>query len=250
MPQPRQGQAGSKSPGGGQGHRRLMQVLVVEDDAKTAEFIRKALREQGMVVHWVRDGHEALGAVFEGAFDAVVLDIMLPGRDGLSVVRQLRARNNHTPVLFLSARGDVGERVEGLEAGGDDYLCKPFALAELLARVRALGRRKGEVSPTVLRLADLTLDTTAHVAQRGGRRIELTSREYRLLEYLMRSAGRVCTRMMILERVWDYHFDPASNLVDVYVRKLRQKLDADFPTKLLHSVRGEGYVLKVGEGMP
>jgi DNA-binding response OmpR family regulator len=224
-----------------------MHVLIVEDDARTADFIRQAFKEQHINADWLRDGDEALAAVLAASFEAVVLDIMLPGRDGLSVVRQLRARGNHTPVLLLSARGEVAERVEGLEAGADDYLGKPFALAELVARVRALGRRGSDLKQTVVRLADLTLDTAARIAQRGGHRIELTSREYRLLEYLMRSAGRVCTRMMIFEQVWDYQFDPGSNLVDVYVRKLRQKVDAPFAAKLLHSVRGEGYVMKALE---
>jgi DNA-binding response OmpR family regulator len=169
---------------------------------------------------------------------------MLPGRDGLSVLRQLRERKNVTPVLLLSARGEVNERVEGLNAGADDYLPKPFELVELVARVRALTRRSGETKSTGLRVADLTLDTLTRQAQRGEKKIELTAREYRLLEFLMRSAGRLCGRMMILEKVWDYDFDPGTNLVDVYVRRLREKIDADFETKLLHTVRGAGYVLK------
>ncbi len=177
-------------------------------------------------------------------FDVIVLDIMLPGRDGLSVLRQLRERKNATPVLLLSARGEVNERVEGLNAGADDYLPKPFELAELVARVRALTRRSGENKSTVLRVADLTLDTVTHRAQRGGTDIELTAREYRLLEFLMRSAGPICGRMMILEKVWDYDFDPGTNLVDVYIKRLREKIDADFEPKLLHTVRGAGYVLK------
>jgi DNA-binding response OmpR family regulator len=169
---------------------------------------------------------------------------MLPGRDGLSVLRQLRERKNVTPVLLLSARGEVNERVEGLNAGADDYLPKPFELVELVARVRALTRRGGETKSTALRVADLTLDTLTRQAQRGGTKIELTAREYRLLEFLMRSAGRLCGRMMILEKVWDYDFDPGTNLVDVYVRRLREKIDADFEPKLLQTVRGAGYVLK------
>jgi DNA-binding response OmpR family regulator len=177
-------------------------------------------------------------------FDGIVLDIMLPGRDGISVLKQLRERKNSTPVLLLSARGEVNERVEGLNAGADDYLPKPFELAELVARVRALTRRGGENKSTTLRVADLTLDTLTHKAQRGGAIIELTAREYRLLEFLMRSAGRLCARMMILEKVWDYGFDPGTNLVDVYIRRLREKIDANFQPKLLHTVRGSGYVLK------
>lgn len=221
-----------------------MHILVVEDDRKTGEFIRKALKAEGFVVDWLQDGGAALAALRTTPFDAAVLDIMLPGRDGLSIVKQLRAAGQHTPVLLLSARGEVNEKVEGLEAGADDYLAKPFALEELVARVRVLMRRGSEITPQLLRLADLTLDTLARTAQRGSRRIELTSREYHLLEYLLRSAGRICTRMMILEQVWEYHFDPGSNLVDVYVRKLRGKIDAPGEPPLLHSVRGVGYVMK------
>jgi DNA-binding response OmpR family regulator len=221
-----------------------MHILVVEDDRKTGEFIRKALKAEGFVVDWLHDGDTALAALRTTPFDAAVLDIMLPGRDGLSIVKQLRAAGQHTPVLLLSARGEVNEKVEGLEAGADDYLAKPFALEELVARVRVLLRRGSEITPQLLRLADLTLDTLARTAQRGVRRIELTSREYHLLEYLLRSAGRICTRMMILEQVWEYHFDPGSNLVDVYVRKLRGKIDAPGEPPLLHSVRGVGYVMK------
>jgi DNA-binding response OmpR family regulator len=169
---------------------------------------------------------------------------MLPGRDGLSVLRQLRQQRNQTPVLLLSARGQVDERVEGLNAGADDYLPKPFALAELIARVRSLGRRGSEPKSIVLRVADLSLDTVTREAQRGGKSFELTTREYRLLEYLMRSAGRVCGRMAILEKVWDYDFDPGTNLVDVYIKRLREKIDEGIEPKLLHTVRGAGYVMK------
>jgi len=221
-----------------------MRVLVVEDERKTAWFVRKALQAEGFAVDACPNGDDALAALQSTPFDAVVLDIMLPGRDGLSVLRQLRERKNSVPVLLLSARGEVGERVEGLNAGADDYLPKPFELAELIARVRALTRRGGENKSTVLRVADLTLDTLTRKAQRGASEIELTVREYRLLEFLMRSAGRLCGRMMILEKVWDYGFDPGTNLVDVYVRRLREKIDAHFETKLLHTVRGSGYVLK------
>jgi DNA-binding response OmpR family regulator len=221
-----------------------MRVLVVEDEKKTASFVRKALQAESFAVDVVANGADALAAAASTPFDAIVLDIMLPGRDGLSVLRQLRERKNTTPVLLLSARGEVNERVEGLNAGADDYLPKPFELAELVARVRALTRRGGENKPIVLRVADLSLDTVTHKAQRSGTEIELTAREYRLLEFLMRSAGRPCGRMMILEKVWDYDFDPGTNLVDVYVRRLREKIDADFEPKLLHTVRGSGYVLK------
>ena len=222
----------------------LVRILVVEDDKKTAAFIAKALKAEGFAVDVLREGDDALAAVETTPFDAVVLDIMLVGRDGLSVLKQMRARKNRTPVLLLSARGEVNEKVEGLNAGAEDYLPKPFALEELIARVRALVRRGGDAKVPVLRLGDLTLDTITRTAQRNGRKVELTTREYRLLEFLMRSAGRVCSRMMILEKVWDYQFDPGSNLVDVYVGKLRDKIDAGHTLKLLHSVRGEGYVMK------
>jgi len=221
-----------------------MRVLIVEDERKTATFIRKALQGQGFAVDVCQNGEDALAAAGATEFDGIVLDIMLPGRDGLSVLRQLRQQRNDTPVLLLSARGEVNERVDGLNAGADDYLAKPFALAELIARVRALGRRGGEPKSPTLCVADLTLDTITRQARRGGITIELTTREYRLLEYLMRASGRICERMAILEKVWDYNFDPGTNLVDVYVRRLREKIDKDFEPKLLHSVRGIGYVLK------
>jgi len=221
-----------------------MRVLVVDDDKKTASFVSKALASDGFVADVLHSGDEALEAISENAFDAVVLDIMLAGRDGLSVLKKLREMGNHTPVLLLSARGEVNERVEGLNAGADDYLSKPFALEEVIARVRALTRRSGEAAALVLRVADLTLDTITRRASRNGRNIELTAREYRLLDFLMRSSGRICSRMLILEKVWDYHFDPGSNIVDVYVRKLRDKIDDGSEVKLLHSVRGMGYVMK------
>jgi len=221
-----------------------MRVLVVEDEKKTASFIRKALQAEGFAVDTCHDGNAALAAPSATPYDAIVLDIMLPGRDGLSTLRQWRLRHNTVPVLLLSARGEVNERVEGLDAGADDYLPKPFALVELVARVRALTRRGTDNKSPMLRVADLTLDTTTHHAQRAGVDIELTAREYRLLEYLMRSAGRLCGRMMILEKVWDYDFDPGTNLVDVYVKRLRQKIDANFEPKLLHTVRGTGYLLR------
>jgi DNA-binding response OmpR family regulator len=221
-----------------------MRVLVVEDEKKTASFIRKALQAEGFAVDVCHDGDEGWAAARATPFDAIVLDIMLPGRDGLSLVRQLREHRNATPVLLLSARGEVNERVEGLDAGADDYLPKPFVIAELVARVRALGRRGSDTKSAVLRVADLTLDTVTRQATRGGQGIELTVREYRLLEFLMRSAGRICGRMAILEKVWDYAFDPGTNLVDVNVKRLREKIDADFEPKLLHTVRGLGYMIQ------
>jgi DNA-binding response OmpR family regulator len=221
-----------------------MRVLVVDDDKKIAAFIAKALKAEGYAVDVIHNGDEAMAAILSAGFDAIVLDIMLAGRDGLSVLKQMRTRGNLTPVLLLSARAEVNERVEGLKAGADDYLAKPFALEELVARVQVLARRGGGNQATVLRVADLTLDTATRIARRGKQQIELTAREFRLLEYLMRSPGRICTRMMIFEQVWDYHFDPGSNLIDVYVGKLREKIDAEFEPKLLHNVRGVGYVMK------
>ncbi len=222
----------------------IMRVLVVEDNRKMGSFICKALKAEGFAVETLNNGDRALAAVFDTDYDGVVLDIMLAGRDGLSVLRQMRARGNRTPVLLLSARGEVNERVEGLNAGAEDYLAKPFALEELIARVRALVRRGGESRSTPLRVGDLTLDTATRTARRGDRTIELTAREYRLLEYLMRMPGRVCTRSLLLEHVWDYSFDPGSNLVDVYMRKLRRKIEVESQPALLHSLRGVGYLIK------
>ena len=221
-----------------------MRILVVEDERKTASFVRKALQAESFAVDVCHKGDDALAAASATSFDGIVLDIMLPGRDGLSVLRQLRERKNAMPVLLLSARGEVNERIEGLNLGADDYLPKPFELAELVARVRALVRRGGGSKSTVLRLADLALDTIAHEARRGETKIELTAREYRLLEFLLRNSGRICGRMSIIEKVWDYDFDPGTNIVDVYVRRLREKIDDGFASKLLHTVRGIGYVLK------
>ena len=221
-----------------------MRILVVEDEKKTASFIRKALQEESFAVDVCHDGAEALLIASAAPFDAIVLDVMLPGCDGLSVLRQLREQRNRTPVLLLSARGQVDERVEGLNAGADDYLPKPFVLAELIARVRSLGRRGAEPMTIVLRVGDLALDTVSRKAERGGDSFELTTREYRLLEFLMRTPGRICGRMAILEKVWDYDFDPGTNLVDVYIKRLREKIDSKFERKLLHTVRGVGYVIK------
>jgi DNA-binding response OmpR family regulator len=221
-----------------------MRVLLVEDERKTASFIKKALQAENFAVDCAVDGREGLLLACDKAFDAIILDIMLPGLDGLGILRQLRERKIATPVLLLSARGHVNERIEGLNAGADDYLPKPFVLAELVARVRALGRRGTESKAVLLRVGNLTLDTVTHQSRRGETSLELTAREYRLLEFLMRSTGRICGRMAILEKVWDYHFDPGTNLVDVYIMRLREKIDADHEPKLLHTIRGIGYVLK------
>lgn len=223
-----------------------MRVLVVEDESKTAAFVRKALQEEGFAVDATHDGEEGLLLAQTTPYDALVLDIMLPGRDGLSVLRELRQKRNNVPVLLLSARGRVDERIEGLNLGADDYLPKPFELGELVARVRALTRRgSGETRAPILQLADLTVDTVTRAVKRAGSPIELSPREYRLLEFLLRSTGRVCGRMQILEKVWDYDFDPGSNLVDVYVGRLRDKVDSGRDPKLLHTVRGVGYTMKV-----
>ncbi len=220
-------------------------VLVVEDEKKTAAFIRKALKSEGFAVDVVHDGIQAIDFAASCNLDAIILDIMLPGRDGLSVLRSIRERRISTPVLLLSARGEVAERVDGLNAGADDYLPKPFVLSELIARVRALGRRSGSQTAVELKVANLRLNTLTRTAQRDDVAIDLTSREYLLLEFLMRSTGRICSRSLILEQVWEYTFDPGTNLIDVYVKRLREKIDMSFTPKLLHNVRGVGYVLRV-----
>ncbi len=222
-----------------------MHVLVVEDEKKTAAFIRNALMAEGYVVDVLQRGDEVLPFLSNSSIDAIVMDIMLPVSDGLSVMRQLRARKITVPVLLLSARGEVDERVEGLNAGADDYLPKPFVLAELIARVRALGRRSMAPMAVELKLANLSLNTTTRTALRESTEIELTTREYLLLEYLMRCAGRICSRRAILEHVWGYTFDPGTNLVDVYIKRVREKIDAGFAPRLLHNVRGVGYVIKI-----
>lgn len=222
-----------------------MRVLVVEDEKKVAAFVKRALQAEGFAVDAVHNGEEGLALALTTPYDALVMDIMLPGRDGLSVLRELRNKSVRTPVMLLSARGQVDERIDGLNAGADDYLAKPYVLGELVARVRALVRRAGsETKSVVLQLADLTLDTVTREVKRAGKAIELSAREYALLEYLLRSQGRVCGRMQILEKVWDYDFDPGTNLIDVYVRRVRDKVDAGFTTPLLHTVRGVGYVMK------
>ncbi|QIE99979.1 response regulator transcription factor [Roseimicrobium sp. ORNL1] len=224
-----------------------MKVLVVEDESKMAAFLERGFREQHFEVELCDRGDSALQRIQASAFDAVVLDIMLPGLDGITVVRRLREQGNATPVLILSARGHVDERVEGLEAGADDYLAKPFAIKEVVARARALSRRMPETRAQVLKLADLTLDLVQHEARRNGVRLDLSTREFKMLEVLLRNAGRICGRTLLLEQVWDFNFDPGTNLVDVYVKRLRRKLDDGHEVKLVHTVRGSGYVLKEGE---
>lgn len=226
----------------------LMKILVIEDDQQAASYLAKGLKEAGHVVDVANDGKEGLFLAGSEHYDVMVVDRMLPGRDGLSLVEILRATGNDTPVLFLSALGSVDDRVKGLRAGGDDYLTKPYAFSELLARIEVLVRRRGAAQPqTKLSVGDLELDLLARTVRRAGRAIELLPREFALLEYLMRNAGSVVTRTMMLENVWDYHFDPQTNVIDVHIARLRQKIDKDFPVPLIHTVRGAGYSLRAPE---
>jgi DNA-binding response OmpR family regulator len=221
-----------------------MRVLIVEDERKIATFVRKALLEAGFNPALCATGAEAIELTTNERFDAVVLDIMLPGRDGLSVLRQLREQHNTVPVILLTARGGLNERIEGLNLGADDYMTKPFSTEELIARLRAVRRRMSGEGLSVQQYADLTLNLITREVVRAGRKIELTTREYGLLEYLIRSPGRVFTRSQLCEQVWDYHFDPGTNVVDVCVQRLRRKVDEDHSVKLIHTVRGVGYTLK------
>ncbi|MBY0338111.1 MAG: response regulator transcription factor [Acetobacteraceae bacterium] len=222
-----------------------MRFLVIEDDAATADYIAKGLREEGHVVELAGDGREGLFHALEGGFDAIVTDRMLPGPDGISVVRALRAAGVATPILMLTALSEVEKRVEGLEAGADDYLGKPFAFAELRARLRALARRPAAppAAAAELRVGELRMDLLARTATRGARKLDLLPTEWRLLEHLMRHAGEVQTRTMLLEKVWDFSFDPTTNVVDVHVSRLRRKLDAPGEAPMIRTVRGAGYVL-------
>lgn len=222
-----------------------MKILVIEDDAGTAEYLMKGLKEAGHVVDHAATGKDGLFLAASEGYDALVVDRMLPGRDGLSVLEVLRATGNGTPALVLSALSSVEDRVKGLRAGADDYLPKPFAFSELLARLDALERRaRGSGPVTRLQVADLEMDLLARSVSRAGRPVELLPREFLLLEFLMRNAGHVVTRTMLLERVWDYHFDPQTNVIDVHIARLRQKIDKDHPAPLIHTVRGAGYVLR------
>lgn len=221
-----------------------VRILVVEDEKKIAHFIRKGLREAGFIVDVCHHGDEAFELANSTPFDAIVLDIMLPGRDGLSIVRQLRARRNSVPILLLTARGEVDERVEGLDLGADDYMAKPFSTSELIARLNALSRRTGDSRFSLLKVSDLTVNLITREVRRGRTPIELPPREFALLEFLMRAPGRVQTRTQICEHVWEYQFDPGTNLVDAYIQRLRRKIDDPFEEKLIQTVRGVGYVLK------
>jgi two-component system, OmpR family, response regulator len=222
-----------------------MKVLVVEDDAETAAYIVNSLRQHGHEVDYAGSGREGLFRASNGHYEVAIIDCMLPGLDGLSLVKTLRGDGVGTAVLFLTNLGGIDDRVAGLEAGGDDYLAKPFALAELLARVNALGRRPamGAVE-TVLRVAGLEINLIKRSVERGGRAIELQPREFKLLECLVRNAGRVVTRTMLLEKVWDFHFDPKTNIVETHMSRLRSKIDRGFPNELIHTVRGAGYSLR------
>jgi heavy metal response regulator len=223
-----------------------MRILVVEDEKKVASFIRRGLEAEAHQVDVVHDGETGLARALTGDYDLLILDVMLPERDGLSVLRELRARRRQIPVLLLTARTAVTDKVAGLDGGADDYLTKPFEVAELLARVRALLRR-GAPSPAVLAVADLRLDPATRAVTRAGRPIELTAREYALLEYFLRNAGRVLSRALIAQHVWGVSFDTFTNVIDVYVNYLRRKVDAEFEPKLIHTVRGAGYVLRLPE---
>ena len=225
--------------------RETMRVLVVEDDRNVAAFLVKGLRESGYTVDHAADGKEGLFLATSERYGALVVDRMLPSLDGLSIVRALRAAGDHTPALILSALGEVDDRVLGLRAGGDDYLTKPYAFSELLARIEALARRTSpEEGSTRFVVGDLVLDRLSHKVTRAGEPIMLQPREFRLLEYLMKHAGQVVTRTMLLENVWDYHFDPQTNVIDVHVSRLRSKIDKNFATPLLHTVRGAGYTIR------
>jgi two-component system, OmpR family, response regulator len=225
-----------------------MKILVVEDDRETAAYLAKGLNESGYTIDCANDGREGLFLASSGDYGAIILDRMLPGMDGLAVLGALRAAEISTPALILSALGSVDDRVKGLRAGGDDYLVKPFAFSELLARLEALLRRgAGTATETKLRVADLELDLLTRTVKRRGKLIEVLPREFRLLQYLMRNAGHVVTRTMLLEHVWDYHFDPQTNVIDVHVSRLRQKIDKNFDYPLLHTVRGAGYSLRAPE---
>ena len=220
-----------------------MRILVIEDEPKLADYLKKGLSEQSHVVDLARDGVDGLHLALEGVYDLIVLDVMLPGVDGFGVLAAVREQKD-TPILMLTARDAVEDRVRGLEGGADDYLVKPFAFSELLARVQALLRRGRSQEPTLLRLADLELDLARRRAQRGGRRLDLTAKEFNLLALLLRRQGQVLSRTTLAEQVWDMNFDSDTNVIDVAVRRLRSKLDDPYDTKLLHTVRGMGYVLE------
>ena len=228
-----------------------MRTLVIEDDTDTASYIAKGLKEHGHAVDQANDGKDGLFMALENDYDIIILDRMLPGLDGLAILKTLRSSGRQTPVIILSALGEVDDRVQGLKAGGDDYLVKPFAFAELLARIEVLLRR-GDMKPADSRLqvADLALDRLTHRVRRAGQTIDLQPREYLILEYLMQHAGQIVTRTMLLESVWDYHFDPQTNVIDVHISRLRNKIDKGFEPPLLQTVRGAGYCLREPASKP
>lgn len=221
-----------------------MRLLIIEDDRDAADYVVRAFREVGHVADQAGDGEDGLALALERQYDVLIVDRMLPKRDGLSVIGELRSKGIETPVLILSALGQVDDRVKGLRAGGDDYLPKPYSFSELLARVEVLARRRGGREDTVYRVGDLELDRLSHQLKRGGEEIVLQPREFRLLEYLMKHAGQVVTRTMLLENVWDYHFDPQTNVIDVHISRLRSKIDKGFSQPLLHTIRGAGYMIR------
>jgi two-component system OmpR family response regulator len=222
-----------------------LKILLIEDDGETADYVANGLREEGHLIARVANGAEGLVCAMGNGFDLLIVDRMIPGLDGLNLVKSLRAAGHHTPVLFLTALGGVEDRVSGLNAGGDDYLVKPFAFSELVARVAALGRRPHTTAAeTRLLVHDLEIDLLSHTVRRRGELIELQPREFRLLEYLMRHAGQVVTRTMLLERVWDIHFDPRTNVVETHISRLRSKVDKGFGAELIHTVRGAGYCVR------
>jgi heavy metal response regulator len=221
-----------------------MRILVIEDEVKIAQFIKRGLKEEGYAVDVACDGEEGHFLLSSNEYDAVILDLMLPKMDGLELCRQLRKDGNQTPIIMLTAKDTVKDRVKGLDTGADDYLPKPFAFEELLARVRVLLRKKDSRVQTQLKVEDLSLDLLTHKVARGGRDIELTVKEFALLEYLMRNAGNIVTRTMISEHVWDINFDTFTNVIDVYINYLRNKVDSGFEHKMIHTVRGKGYLLK------
>jgi len=221
-----------------------MRILIVEDENKLASFIKRGLKEKGYAVDVTSNGNDGLFQAQENPYDLIVLDVMLPGKDGIFICKQLRKENNNVPILMLTARDDVEDKVSGLDSGADDYLTKPFQFIEFLARVRAVIRRKESDKTAKLKITDLELDQITHQVKRGGKEIELTSTEYSLLEYLMLNANQVVTRTMISEHVWNDDFDSFSNIINVYVNYVRKKIDTGFKKKLIHSIRGTGYILK------
>jgi two-component system OmpR family response regulator len=225
--------------------RAPMKILLIEDDREAASYLIKALEEAGHVTHHAADGETGFAMASGMDYDVLVVDRMLPRRDGLSIIESLRAEDNQTPVLILSALGEVDDRVTGLRAGGDDYLVKPYAFTELLARIEVLARRSTpSEAVTVYEVGDLRLDRLSRRVERGGEAIALQPREFRLLEYLMKNAGKVVTRTMLLENVWDYHFDPQTNVIDVHMSRLRSKIDRGHASSLLHTIRGAGYMIR------